>query len=168
MATCGYAGKITPMRTWNAGPRRSRKTRRCGRTCLSISSTKKAGSGRSWRSSWSNCLEGRALSRPRDRWTTQRSSLQLRCDAALLFYERGSRTAAGRFRTVPLWLERLVPVQAFLKHLHQVDHVGCPDRRRRLLRDFLVLRLLLNDLHHRVTIFVAILLRLPRRRHALD
>src|SRR5438067_7343541 len=65
---------------------------------------------------------------------------QLCGDAALLFDERGSRTAAWRSSAISFRLERLVPVQAFLEHLDQIDNVRDADRGLRLLRDLLVLR----------------------------
>src|SRR4051812_8035383 len=109
------------------------------------------------------CSEGRALSSPkvdralrramysaaaRDSIIERRSARStLRGDAAPLFHERGGRSARRRLRPVALRLQRLIPVQAFLKDFHQVDNIRGADLGVRLLRDLFMLRLLLDDLH---------------------
>ncbi len=70
--------------------------------------------------------------------------------------ERASLLELHSFR-----LERLIPVQALLQDLHQVDHVRRARSRHWFTGDFLVLRFLLDHFHDRGPIFIAIFLRLP-------
>src|ERR1700724_2890277 len=65
----------------------------------------------------------------------------------------------------PFHADRLRAVDAFLQHLHKIDHarsLGYGGRRRWKL---LVLRLLLDHLHNGVAISIAIFLRLPFGAH---
>src|SRR5216683_4176207 len=100
---------------------------------------------------------------------TPAATRTLRHGATLLPSEGRCRSSARSGAVpAPFHADRLRAADAFLQHLHKIDHVRslrCGGRRRRKL---LVLRLLLDHLHNGVAICIAIFLRLPFDAHTVD
>ena len=87
---------------------------------------------------------------------------RLGSSAPLLLHHRRRRAVRGRTSgAVALRFDGLIPTQALLQHLHEIDHVGGTNRRGRFVGNLFVLRFLLDDLEDRVPIFIAVFLPAP-------